>query len=262
MSDATTLAAINSSGDKNQRANLFQIATRTRTFLVEVRDLVDRLDQERLDRFGKLVLFNDDLIKLGYNFEQDSHRLTHSFWAFQHRFCEFTQTVVNLDQVASDLDRRFNLLGDGGGSKSTVNETANPKDVFLILPEDQNRTSEASESDTSLASSTTNSLTTPTSTSRNVKQSAGAAASAAAGKKNSGAKPKGLSKLTQQLLGKPLDKRECMSNWQNKPLRDSQRRYAALDAFVLIQIHDLFAEKLRSIGADVDYITSRNKHFI
>lgn len=259
MSDANTLAAINSSGDKNQRADLFQIAARTRTFLVEVRDLVDRLDQEQLNRFGRLVLFNDDLIKLGYNFEQDSHRLTHSFWAFQHRFCEFTQTVVNLDQVASDLDRRFNLLGDG--SKSTaVSETMNTKHEFLILPEDQNRTSEASESDTSLASSTTNSLTTPACASRNVKQSTGAAASAA--KKNGGAKPKGLSKLTQQLLGKPLDKRECMSNWQNKPLRDAQRRYAALDAFVLIQIHDLFAEKLRSIGADVDYITSRNKHFI
>lgn len=65
MTDADTVASINANGDKNQRAHLFQIATRTRTFLVEVRDLVDRLTPASLDRFGTLVLFNDDIIKLG-----------------------------------------------------------------------------------------------------------------------------------------------------------------------------------------------------
>lgn len=161
---------------------------------------------------------------------------------------------MNLDQVAYDLDRRFNLLGSG--SKSTEK---NQKHEFSILPEDQqNRQCEASESDTSLASSTTNSLTSPATTSSSQKQTTTVKKTTSGG----GAKPKGLSKLTQQLLGKPLDKRECMSNWQNKPLREAQRRYAALDAFVLIQIHDLFVEKLKQMGEDADYITSRNKHFI
>lgn len=39
---------------------------------------------------------------------------------------------------------------------------------------------------------------------------------------------KGLSLLVQQVLGRPLDKTEQMSNWEKRPLRISQIRYAGM----------------------------------
>jgi hypothetical protein len=65
--------------------------------------------------------------------------------------------------------------------------------------------------------------------------------------------PKGLSKLTMICLGKQLDKRECMSNWDNKPLRKAQLQYAALDALVLINIHDFIQSKCKELNISYDY---------
>jgi ribonuclease D len=67
-------------------------------------------------------------------------------------------------------------------------------------------------------------------------------------------KPRGLSKLTMEIFGKPLDKSECMSNWANNPLRAAQLKYAALDSFVLIQIHDFFQKRIKELEIEFDYI--------
>lgn len=51
----------------------------------------------------------------------------------------------------------------------------------------------------------------------------------------------GLSLLAEKICGKPLDKSVRMSNWNRRPLSEDQLQYAALDAHVLLVIHDYFA---------------------
>ena len=53
-----------------------------------------------------------------------------------------------------------------------------------------------------------------------------------------------LSNLVRLCLGKKLDKSNQFSNWQQRPLREEQIRYAALDAFCLFEIFDF----VRSFG--------------
>eukprot|EP00927_Polykrikos_kofoidii_P074570 TRINITY_DN70580_c0_g1_i1.p1 TRINITY_DN70580_c0_g1~~TRINITY_DN70580_c0_g1_i1.p1 ORF type:complete len:545 (-),score=93.51 TRINITY_DN70580_c0_g1_i1:46-1680(-) len=47
-----------------------------------------------------------------------------------------------------------------------------------------------------------------------------------------------LAVMTETLLGKPLDKTMQLSDWSHRPLSDAQSHYAALDAWVLVELCD------------------------
>ena len=60
---------------------------------------------------------------------------------------------------------------------------------------------------------------------------------------------KGLSGLTERLLGKKLNKIDQCSDWEARPLRESQISYAALDAYVLVELYNELY-KLASVDDD------------
>ena len=56
----------------------------------------------------------------------------------------------------------------------------------------------------------------------------------------------GLSRASENYLGKPLDKCEQCSMWLNRPLSLNQRAYAALDAFCCAEIYRLLPDRIKS----------------
>ncbi|XP_072515421.1 exonuclease mut-7 homolog [Salminus brasiliensis] len=69
---------------------------------------------------------------------------------------------------------------------------------------------------------------------------------------NKGSVEKGLSLLVQQVLGKPLDKMEQLSNWERRPLRTSQLRYAAADAYCLLDVYLTLSQDPKAYGLPED----------
>ena len=53
----------------------------------------------------------------------------------------------------------------------------------------------------------------------------------------------GLSHVARVVLGKPLDKSTRMSDWSARPLTERQRHYAALDAWVLVEVMRVLREE-------------------
>lgn len=75
-----------------------------------------------------------------------------------------------------------------------------------------------------------------------------------------GSAEKGLSLLVQQVLGQPLDKTEQMSNWEKRPLRISQIRYAVADAYCLLDVYSVLSSRPAVFGLPADLYVVSSSH--
>ncbi|KAM3825575.1 exonuclease mut-7 homolog isoform 2-T5 [Vipera latastei] len=70
---------------------------------------------------------------------------------------------------------------------------------------------------------------------------------------------KGLSLLVQEVLGRPLNKAEQLSNWEKRPLREAQILYAASDAYCLLEVHAELSKDPAAFGLSSDMVERMRK---
>jgi hypothetical protein len=62
---------------------------------------------------------------------------------------------------------------------------------------------------------------------------------------------RGLSAFTEEILGSPLNKTQQKSDWEKRPLTPQQIKYAALDAYCLLMLHDrVTQQKQQQVSSD------------
>ncbi|VVC33796.1 Ribonuclease H-like domain,3'-5' exonuclease domain,Mut7-C RNAse domain [Cinara cedri] len=66
-----------------------------------------------------------------------------------------------------------------------------------------------------------------------------------------------LSDLVKLCFGKPLNKTEQFSNWEKIPLRYNQIKYAALDAYCLLEIYNVFKSECKANGIPFDEVCQK-----
>ncbi|XP_038533785.1 exonuclease mut-7 homolog isoform X9 [Canis lupus familiaris] len=67
---------------------------------------------------------------------------------------------------------------------------------------------------------------------------------------------RGLSLLVQQVLGRPLDKAQQLSNWDRRPLSEEQLVYAAADAYCLLEVYQTLCREPASFSLSEDLAKS------
>ena len=205
---------------------LFQVATRTDVFLLDLPALIVACP-DRLRATIGATMSDAGVLKLGFGVAEDLNRLAKAHPP------TFGRRAIGGRGVGPVLDVQHLWRAGAGAARAeaettarraaakTTSKTRRKKNAARTGREDEGGGGGDGEGD--------------------VKGSSGSSGSSFAGPWSAPAEMArrdavGLSHLCGAVLGKPLDKSPRMSDWGRRPLSQRQMAYAALDAWVLVEI--------------------------
>ncbi|KAJ1368855.1 hypothetical protein KIN20_030201 [Parelaphostrongylus tenuis] len=204
------------------RATILQLALRDRIFIIDLDNRAQLSARSLRDFFG--ILFLDKaIVKLGFQFCED---LTQLRAAIPH--CRALFEPENVICVGKLVEELFDLTEKLDNGDAILNDVLPSSIVHSEVEQPEIVREEAAEGQgqESTLHRTVN---------------------------------RGLSYVCERVLGRPLDKTEQCSVWDRRPLRSSQLRYAAMDAYCLILIYDVCCRWAERLKVSIEEILSRQE---
>uniref|UniRef100_A0A914X0Q9 3'-5' exonuclease domain-containing protein n=1 Tax=Plectus sambesii TaxID=2011161 RepID=A0A914X0Q9_9BILA len=207
------------------KASILQLATKTRLFIIDLQPNTPR-DQDAIVDFLDRFFSDDTLLKIGFGFHEDLTQLRNAVPRCRALYAP--KKLICVDQLAKNLRVLAGQSQDGDRMQTAQMDDSAEADISM---EDADDSTAAARDDAESPQKVV--------------------------------KPKearGLAALCVQFLGRPLDKTEQCSVWDRRPLRPSQLRYAALDAYCLLQIFERCVAWAEELGVDALDIALKHQY--
>ncbi|KAE9420357.1 hypothetical protein Angca_004912 [Angiostrongylus cantonensis] len=219
------------------RATILQLSLRDRIFIIDLDNRAE-LPASSLQEFFNMLFLDKAILKLGFQFSEDLTQLRAAVPRCRALF--EPENVICVGKLVADLLERTERLED---SDEILNEVLPPPTVHGELEQPHVIEQDTAEVRISSEGVTDVILLKEQGQESVVQRSAN----------------RGLSYICERVLGRPLDKTEQCSVWDRRPLRSSQLRYAAMDAYCLLLIYDVCCRWAERLGVPIEEILDQQE---
>ncbi|CAJ0608169.1 unnamed protein product [Cylicocyclus nassatus] len=216
----------------NSRATILQLSLRDRIFIIDLENRAE-LPASALREFFELLFLDKGILKLGFQFNED---LVQMRAAVPHCRALFEpENVICVGRMVAELLERTEKLDD---CEAILKEVLPPDVSARDLEHSEivdDHAAETAEVYVAVVKAQQNESVVQRTVNR------------------------GLSYMCERVLGRPLDKTEQCSVWDRRPLRSSQLRYAAMDAYCLLLIYDVCCRWAQRLDVSIEEILKQQE---